>query len=118
MSDTTSHRAEASTYANPDVLVSTQWVADHMGDPGVRIVEVDEDILLYAQGHVPGAVEIDWHTELQRTDVRDFVDEAGFAALMDEKGIANATTVVLYGDKSDRWAAYAFWLFKYNGHAS
>ena len=116
MSDTTSHRAEASTYANPDVLVSTQWVADHKGDPGVRVVEVDEDILLYSQGHVPGAVDIDWHTELQRSDVRDFIDEAGFARLMDQKGISNDTTVVLYGDKSNWWAAYAFWFFKYNGH--
>jgi len=106
----------AGGYANPDVLVSTQWVDDHKGDPTVRIVEVDEDILLYRQGHVPGAAEIDWHTELQRRDVRDFVDGAEFAGLMDSKGIANDTTVVLYGDKSNWWAAYAFWFFKYNGH--
>ena len=116
MSDTSSTGATAGGYANPDVLVSTQWVDDHKGDPNLRVVEVDEDILLYSQGHVPGAVDIDWHTELQRSDVRDFIDEAGFARLMDAKGIANDTTVVLYGDKSNWWAAYAFWFFKYNGH--
>jgi thiosulfate/3-mercaptopyruvate sulfurtransferase len=110
-------RSAAGGYAYPDVLVSTQWVDDHKGDANVRIVEVDEDILLYSQGHVPGATEIDWHTELQRRDIRDFVDAAGFEALMDAKGITNDTTVVLYGDKSNWWAAYALWFFKYNGHA-
>jgi thiosulfate/3-mercaptopyruvate sulfurtransferase len=103
-------------YAQPDVLVETTWVADNLNTPGVRLVEVDEDILLYEQGHVPGAVKLDWHTELQRPDVRDFVDEAGFASLMESKGISNDDTVVLYGDKSNWWAAYAFWFFKYNGH--
>ena len=103
-------------YATPDVLVSTDWVLEHHDDPGVRIVEVDEDVLLYEKGHVPGAVKLDWHTELQRADVRDFVDADGFAELMRRKGISNDTTVVLYGDKSNWWAAYAFWFFKYNGH--
>src|SRR5690606_37532730 len=116
MNDETQRSAAAGTYANPDVLVTTQWVDDHKDDPNVRVVEVDEDILLYAQGHVPGATELDWHTELQRRDIRDFVDEAEFARLMDSKGISNDTTVVLYGDKSNWWAAYAFWFFKYNGH--
>lgn len=102
--------------ANPDVLVDTEWVEAHRQDANVRLVEVDEDVLLYAQGHVPGAVKLDWHTELQRPDVRDFVDEAAFAALMESKGISNDTTVVLYGDKSNWWAAYAFWFLKYNGH--
>lgn len=104
-------------YARPDVLVDTDWVEAHLNDARVRIVEVDEDVLLYDVGHVPGAVRLDWHTELQRPDVRDFVDEAGFEALMARKGIANDHTVVLYGDKSNWWAAYAFWFFKYNGHA-
>jgi thiosulfate/3-mercaptopyruvate sulfurtransferase len=104
-------------YANPDVLVGTEWVEAHRSDPNVRLVEVDEDVLLYAQGHVPGAVKLDWHTELQRPDVRDFVDEAAFAQLMESKGISNDTTIVLYGDKSNWWAAYAFWFLKYNGHA-
>ena len=105
--------AEASRH---DVLVTTDWVLEHHDDDGVRIVEVDEDVLLYEQGHVPGAVKLDWHTELQRPDVRDFIDEEGFAELMRSKGISNDTTVVLYGDKSNWWAAYAFWFFKYNGH--
>jgi thiosulfate/3-mercaptopyruvate sulfurtransferase len=103
-------------YARPEVLVDTAWVDAHLNDDGVRLVEVDEDVLLYEQGHVPGAVKLDWHTELQRADVRDFVDAAGFAALMEAKGISNDDTVVLYGDKSNWWAAYAFWFFVYNGH--
>ena len=103
-------------YARPDALVSTAWVAEHLGDPNVRLVEVDEDVLLYEQGHIPGAVKLDWHTELQYQDRRDFVDERAFAELMERKGISNDSTVVLYGDKSNWWAAYAFWFFKYNGH--
>ena len=106
-----------SEYAHPEVLVDTAWVEEHAGDGGLRVFEVDEDVLLYEQGHVPGAVKLDWHTELQRPDIRDFVDEAGFRALMEKKGVSNDTTVVLYGDKSNWWAAYAFWFLKYNGHA-
>jgi len=112
MADTSS----ASEYADPSVLVSTEWVAQNLGRPDVRIVEVNEDPLLYKQGHVPGAVEIDWLTELQLKDRRDFIDAEAFAELMASKGISNDTTVVLYGDKSNWWAAYAFWFFKYNGH--
>lgn len=104
-------------YANEHVLVDTAWVDKHRDDASVRILEVDEDVLLYEQGHVPGAGKLDWHTELQRSDRRDFIDEAGFEALMSRKGVSNDTTVVLYGDKSNWWAAYAFWFFKYNGHA-
>ncbi|HEX7005116.1 MAG TPA: sulfurtransferase [Trueperaceae bacterium] len=103
-------------YARPDVLVSTDWVEQHLHDPNVRIAEVDEDISLYKQGHIPGAVILNWHTELQRGDIRDFIDAQAFAKLMEDKGISNDTTVVLYGDKSNWWAAYAFWFFKYNGH--
>src|SRR5690606_268546 len=106
----------ASEYADPSVLVSTDWVAQNAGQPGVRVIEVNEDPLLYKQGHVPGAVEIDWLTELQLKDRRDFIDAAAFAELMASKGVSNDTTVVLYGDKSNWWAAYAFWFFKYNGH--
>lgn len=102
-------------YAN-DVLVSTEWVFEHHHDANVQLLEVDEDVLLYSQGHIPGALKLDWHTELQRADIRDFITEAGFADLMAEKGVSNDTTVVLYGDKSNWWAAYAFWFFKYNGH--
>ncbi len=105
-----------SDYATPDSLVSTQWVAEHLNDPRVRLVEVNEDPLLYKQAHAPGAVEIDWLTELQEKDRRDFISGEAFAALMERKGISNDTTVVLYGDKSNWWAAYALWFFKYNGH--
>lgn len=104
-------------YAN-DVLVSTDWVLEHHQDANLRLLEVDEDVLLYSQGHISGALKLDWHTELQRADVRDFITEEGFESLMAEKGVSNDTTVVLYGDKSNWWAAYAFWFFKYNGHDS
>ena len=107
----------ASGYAHPEVLVSTQWVADHLDDPSIRIVESDEDILLYDIGHIPGAVKLDWHTDLQDPVERDFVDKAGFEALMSRAGIANDTTVVFYGDRNNWYACYTFWLFKYYGHA-
>ena len=103
-------------YAHPEVLVSTQWVLEHHKDANIRLVEVDEDFLLYEQGHVPGAVKIDWHTNLQRDDIRDFIDERGFEKLVSSLGITNETTVIFYGDKNNWWAAYAFWFFKYNGH--
>jgi thiosulfate/3-mercaptopyruvate sulfurtransferase len=103
-------------YAHPEVLVSTQWVLEHHKDANIRLVEVDEDFLLYEQGHVPGAVKIDWHTNLQRDDIRDFIDERGFEKLVSSLGIANDTTVIFYGDKNNWWAAYALWFFKYNGH--
>ena len=104
-------------YANNDVLVSTDWLERNIAAPGISIVEVNEDVLLYDTGHVPGAVKLDWHTELQRQDVRDFIGAAEFAELAAGKGISTGDTVVLYGDKSNWWAAYAFWFFKYNGHA-
>jgi len=103
-------------YAHPDVLVSTGWVADHLNEPNIRIVESDEDVLLYTQGHVPGAVKIDWHTDLQDVIVRDYVDKERFAELCASKGISNDTTVVFYGDKNNWWACYAFWVFKLYGH--
>lgn len=103
-------------YAHPEVLVTTSWVAEHLNDPNVRIVESDEDVLLYLQGHIPGAVKIDWHTDLQDSVVRDYIDETRFAELCASKGISNDTTVVFYGDKSNWWAAYAFWVFKLYGH--
>jgi thiosulfate/3-mercaptopyruvate sulfurtransferase len=104
-------------YAHPEVLVTTEWVAEHLDDPTVRIVESDEDILLYEIGHIPGAVKLDWHTDLQDPVERDFVDKAGFEALMTAAGIGNDTTVVFYGDKNNWYACYTFWLFKYFGHA-
>jgi thiosulfate/3-mercaptopyruvate sulfurtransferase len=104
-------------YAHPEVLVSTAWVEEHLEDPSLRILEVDEDILLYDTGHIPGAQKIDWQRDFWDEVVRDFIDEEGFARLMERLGISNDTTVVLYGDKNNWWAAYAFWFFKYNGHA-
>lgn len=104
------------TYANPDVLVETDWVAEHLNDPRVRIVESDEDVLLYDVGHIPGAVKIDWHTDLQDPVRRDYIDRARFEQLMSDAGIANDTTVVFYGDKNNWWACYALWAFKLFGH--
>ncbi len=103
-------------YAHPEVLVTTEWLANHLDDPKVRVVESDEDILLYEIGHIPGAVKLDWHTDLQDQVKRDFVDKAAFEALLEERGISNDTTVVFYGDKNNWYATYAFWLFKYYGH--
>ncbi|HEU5440988.1 MAG TPA: sulfurtransferase [Ktedonobacterales bacterium] len=106
-------------YANPDVLVDTTWVAAHLNDPTIRIVEADEDPLLYeAVGHIPGAVKLDWHTDVQNPVRRDFIDREGFEALMRRYGIANDTTVVFYGDKNNWYAAYSFWLFRLYGHQS
>ncbi len=103
-------------YANPDVLVSTQWVADHIDDPEVRIVESDEDVLLYDTGHIPNAVKIDWERDLQDPVIRDYISKERFEQLLSEKGISNTTRVVFYGDKSNWWACYAFWAFKLFGH--
>ncbi|MEX5260133.1 UNVERIFIED_CONTAM: sulfurtransferase [Kocuria sp. CPCC 205274] len=107
---------EFAQYAHPERLVSTQWVAEHRDDPGVVVVESDEDVLLYETGHVPGAVKIDWHTDLNHPDTRDYVDAAEFAELMARKGISRDTTIVVYGDKSNWWAAYALWVFELFGH--
>jgi thiosulfate/3-mercaptopyruvate sulfurtransferase len=106
----------ADSYAHPEVLVSTEWVAGHLDDPKVRIVETDEDPALYVQGHIPGAVEIGWHLQLQDQLRRDYIDAKAFEALCSSAGIANDTTVVFYGDKSNWWACYAFWAFKLFGH--
>jgi thiosulfate/3-mercaptopyruvate sulfurtransferase len=103
-------------YANPEVLVSTQWVADHLNDPNVRIVEADEDVLLYEVGHIPGAIKLDWHTDLQDPIARDFVSPKGFATLLASRGISSDTTVVLYGDRNNWYATYTFWLFTMYGH--
>ncbi len=115
MSDTPA--IEERGYTHPEVLVSTQWVADHLDDPTVRIVEADEDILLYEIGHIPGAIKLDWQSDLQDHIRRDFVDRAGFEALVSSRGITPDQTVVFYGDKSNWYATYTFWLFKYFGHA-
>jgi thiosulfate/3-mercaptopyruvate sulfurtransferase len=103
-------------YAHPEMLVSTSWVAEHLADPTVRVVEADEDVLLYDIGHIPGAVKLDWHTEMQDPIERDFVNRENFEMLMSRKGISNDTTVVLYGDKNNWYATYSLWLFKLYGH--
>lgn len=103
-------------YAVPDVLVSTSWVQQHLNDPDVRIVESNEDALLYASGHIPGAVEIDWTRDLNDPLRRDYLDREAFEALMSRCGISNDTTVVFYGDKNNWWATYAAWVFHLFGH--
>jgi thiosulfate/3-mercaptopyruvate sulfurtransferase len=103
-------------YVHPEVLVSTDWVAEHANDPNVRIVESDEDVLLYDVGHVPGAIKVDWHTELQHQVVRDYIDKEAFARLVGSKGIGNNHTIVFYGDRNNWWACYALWVFKMYGH--
>ena len=113
----TDPRFADSGYANPDVLVSTDWVTEHLDDPDVRIVESDEDVLLYDLGHIPGAVKLDWHTDLQDQVRRDFLDKAGFETLLGRNGIGNDTVVVFYGDRNNWYATYTYWLFKYFGHA-
>jgi thiosulfate/3-mercaptopyruvate sulfurtransferase len=105
-------------YAHPEVLVSTQWVADRLNDPSLRIVESNEDILLYDLGHIPGAVQIDWQKDLNDAVRRDYLTRPDFEALMAANGIANDTTVVFYGDKNNWWATYAFWVFQLFGHAN
>ena len=105
-----------SAFAHPDRLVSTQWLADHLGEPGLVVVESDEDVLLYETGHIAGAVKIDWHTDLNDPVVRDYIDGSGFAKLLGSKGIGRDTTVVIYGDKNNWWAAYALWVFTLFGH--
>ncbi|MBL8092828.1 MAG: sulfurtransferase [Anaerolineales bacterium] len=104
------------SYAKPEYLVSTDWVVEHLNDPKVRIVESDEDVLLYQQGHVPGAVMIDWQLDLNDKVRRDYLQKAEFEALLSAKGIGNDTTVVFYGDKNNWWACYAFWVFQLFGH--
>ncbi|HVR11729.1 MAG TPA: sulfurtransferase [Thermoanaerobaculia bacterium] len=108
---------ESRGYVNPDVLVSTDWVSQHLQDPQIRIVESNEDPLLYGTGHIPGAVEIDWTRDLNDQVRRDYLDHQGFSALMQRLGIGKDTTVVFYGDRNNWWATYAYWVFQLFGHA-
>ena len=103
-------------YAKPEVLVSTDWVAEHLNDAALRIVESNEDQLLYPSGHIPGAIQIDWAADLNDQLRRDYLDKAGFEKLMARSGITRDTTVVFYGDKNNWWATYAFWIFQLFGH--
>jgi len=103
-------------YAQPDVLVSTQWVADHLDDPDIRLIESNEDPLLYAAGHIPGAVEVDWAHDLNNPLRRDYLDQREFERLMSRLGATPQTMLVFYGDKNNWWATYAFWVFQLFGH--
>ncbi len=103
-------------YAHPKVLVDTHWVKDHLGQRGIKLVEVDVDTKAYDTGHIPGAIGLNWQTQLQDPIRRDIISKDMFEALMGANGIVPEDTVVLYGDNNNWFAAYAFWLFKYYGH--
>ncbi len=112
----TSGVSAASGYTHPEVLVETSWVAEHLNDPNIRLVEADEDVLLYETGHLPGAVKLDWHVDVQDPVARDFVNQQSFERLMSHWGISNDTAIVFYGDKNNWYACYSFWLFTMYGH--
>ena len=105
-----------SSYAHPEALVETGWLAEHLNDPAIRVVESNEDVLLYDTGHIPGAVHIDWRRDLQDALVRDYISPEAFAELCGRNGITPETTVIFYGDKSNWWACYALWAFRLFGH--
>jgi thiosulfate/3-mercaptopyruvate sulfurtransferase len=103
-------------YVHPEVLVSTDWVQEHLNDPSVRVIESNEDTLLYASGHIPGAVHVDWTSDLNDQIRRDYITREGFEQLMSRIGATHDTTVVFYGDKNNWWACYAFWVFQLFSH--
>jgi thiosulfate/3-mercaptopyruvate sulfurtransferase len=103
-------------YAHSERVVTTAWLAEHLDDPDLVVVESDEDVLLYETGHIPGAVKIDWHLDLNDPVTRDYVDGTRFAEVMGSRGIGRDTTLVVYGDKDNWWAAYALWVFSLFGH--
>ncbi len=103
-------------YAYPGALVETDWVEEHLTDPAIRLIEVDVDVSLYETGHLPGAVKLDWHTDVQHKILRDFVGQQAFEQLLSSLGIRDDHTIVFYGDKSNWYACYAFWLFRMYGH--
>jgi thiosulfate/3-mercaptopyruvate sulfurtransferase len=109
---------ESRGYAHPEVLVSTDWVEQHLNDPSVRLIESNEDTLLYASGHIPGAVHVDWTSDLNDQIRRDYITREGFERLMSRIGATPETTVVFYGDKNNWWACYAFWVFQLFGHTN
>jgi thiosulfate/3-mercaptopyruvate sulfurtransferase len=116
MADTQTSAQKLQGYAHPEKLVTTQWLADRLHQPDLVVVESDEDVLLYDTGHIPGAVKVDWHTELNDPLIRDYRDPESFAGLMSSKGISRHHTVIFYGDNFNWWAAYALWVFTLFGH--
>jgi len=112
---TTDAPIAAKGYAHPEALVSTEWLAAHLSDPSIVIAESDEDVLLYDTGHIPGAIKIDWHADLNDAVMRDYVSREQFQELLRSHGIDDSTTVVFYGDKNNWWAAYALWVFQLFG---
>jgi len=105
----------AKHYAHPEVLVSTDWLAEHLNDDSIRITECDEDVLLYEVGHIPGAQKLDWHADLNHQIIRDYVEREQFQEVLRARGIDESKTVIFYGDKNNWWAAYAFWVFQLFG---
>ena len=103
-------------YTHPEILVETDWVKQNIGKPGIRLVEVDVDTKAYDAGHIPGAVGVNWQSQLQDQVRRVIVSKQGFERLMSEAGISPSDTVILYGDNNNWFAAYGFWLFKLYGH--
>src|SRR3981081_4156373 len=106
----------SNTYAHPESLVSADWLAEHLRDPSVRVIESNEDVLLYDTGHIPGAVHVDWRKDLNDQVIRDYLTPEAFAKLAENIGITPDTTVVFYGDNFNWWAAYALWVFSLFGH--
>ena len=104
------------SYAHPDRLVTTQWLEDNLGTPGLVVLESNEDVLLFHTGHIPGAQKIDWHLDLNDPTTRDYISPEGFAAMCAARGISRDTTVVIYGDNFNWWASYALWVFSLFGH--
>jgi len=108
---------ELTQYSKPELMVTSSWLAEHLDDPGLVVVESDEDVLLYDTGHIPGAIKVDWHLDLNDQVNRDYIDGKAFADLCSRNGIGRDSTVVFYGDNFNWWAAYALWVFKLFGHA-
>ncbi len=104
------------SYSHPDVLVTTDWVQEHLNDPSIKIIDVNEDILLFHTGHIAGAQKVDWQGDLWDDTIREFIQPEALAKIFERLGITNDTTIVLYGDKNNWWASYAFWFFQYSGH--
>ncbi|MDE3152884.1 MAG: sulfurtransferase [Gemmatimonadota bacterium] len=108
----------AKGYAHPESLVTTAWLAEHLNDPALRVIESDEDVLLYETGHIPGAQKVDWHADLNDPLIRDYIDRERFQALVRRLGIDESTAVIFYGDKNNWWACYALWVFQLFGFAN